>query len=197
MKVLLGRTDIQVDQPIKKLRRKLDLLNVTRIATEEALFAGYLISEFSPKGEGLPLSRDDLLQSMSRYEAWGRSTGDKQFLLSLRVLEITQRLFLYLDESRHGGIEVPILIEYSWISIFAFTNKFNYAFASSMSRVARYGRSARMNAVIGGARTIKLSDRPDSDGAREFFGAGQEQHVHMFKQTAKQTNNMAQLGVVS
>ena len=112
------------------------------------------------------------------------------------MLEITQRLFLYFDESRFGGIEIPVLIEHSWISIFALTNKFNYAFATSLSLMARFGRSSRINAVIDAARTIKLSDRPDSDGAREFFGAGQEQHVHMFKETAKHTNNVVQLGMV-
>ena len=96
-------------------------------------------------------------------------------------------LFLFIDASGHGLIEVPLLIEHEWAGVFQALNKINYAHAMVSSRMTPYTRSAYSNEQIRRSRVISLTGRK---GGCSFFGEMQEQHVHMLKETARRSRDL-------
>lgn len=194
VKCLFNRTDFQINKPIKLLRRKLEVLLETRKATENALAYAFARHPSFPSGEAGTILDSALKEAWEKFKSHGLSTGDVSFRISIKVLEITSQLFLFIDASRHGLIEIPLLIEHQWAGVFQALKKINYAHAMVSSRVNPYARSAFSNEQLRRSRVISLTGRK---GENTFFGYHQENIVHVLKDVARHSRDLTAVALAA
>lgn len=190
VKCLFNRTDIQVNKPIKLLRRKLELLIQLRKATENALAESFSKHPCFPSSDTGTVSDSALIAAWKSFKSEGISTGDKSFCISMRVLEITSHLFLFIDASHHGLIEIPLLLENEWAGLYECVKKINYAQAAVCSRISVYTRSARANERTRRSRVVNLTG---GFGKCDFFGEIQEQGVGQLKCIGRSSRDLNSL----
>ena len=156
VKTLLNATDIQVEQPIKLLRRKMNLLTTLLGGYDAALVAGFESSdEFRVLSTDGEIEESDYMGAYGKYIQGGMDKGDSVFRNTVRSAELIDHVLLFHEQSKHGLWAVPELIEHQFIGIFDGEKKHNYADALARSRLMIYSRSSELNEKMRRGRTIR------------------------------------------